>query len=258
MFDQAAVKETFGRASAYYDRHADLQQKVRRVSLDLAGACWADDALILDVGCGTGAFAKEAHAEGHAWRVAGVDLAYGMCERASPRNHFTVNATAQALPFADAWFDGVFSSLMLQWMDNPLPALLEFSRLLKPGAHAVLSTFAAGTLQELAQAFRAIDNRPHVSHFTEPHDFLDMAKQAGLSLELAQQVPMVEYYPDTVALMRSLQNIGATNKHIHRRRGLMTSRQFARLEEAYRKNHMTVRGLPATWNILFVVLRKGS
>jgi len=251
MFDANAVKESFGRAAVDYDAHAELQHDVRGHCLQLAAQFWPKGSHILDAGCGTGAFAKTAKTLG--WQITGVDLAPGMCALAASENAITLNADIQDLPLPDASFDGVFSSLTLQWLNQPADALAEMARVLKPDGHMVLSTFVEGTLAELAQAFHVVDDRPHVSRFLAPHQLLGFAKQAGLSLVVARQIRIVEYYADIIALMRRLQAIGATNQDIMRRRGLMTLRQFARLEQAYLA---TPRGLPVTWQALYLVLQK--
>lgn len=250
MFDTRTISASFGQAAAHYDAHADLQREVRRHAVALAQRYWPRGARILDLGCGTGALADEVKT----WRITGLDRASGMCEVAAKRNLPVVNADAVSLPVQDRYFDGVFSSLMLQWVSDTPAVWREVARVTKPGGYAMLATFAEGTLHELSQAFCAVDDAPHVSAFAPAHRLLEEAQAAGLSLSLARQVPVVQYYPDTIALMRKLQVIGATHAHPNRRRGLMTSRQFARLEQAYQR-FATPRGLPATWQVLYLMLR---
>lgn len=255
MFDARAVKTSFSKAAERYDVSADLQREVRRHTMALGMQCWPKAADILDIGCGTGALQNDARALQLSWRITGCDLAPGMCRVALERQRRIVAADAEALPFADGAFGGVFSSLMLQWVSDPQAAFHEIARVLKPGGNAVISTFGEGTLYELQQSFLAVDGAPHVSEFLAPHYSIMQAREAGLSLLLAHQVPIVRHYEDTVALMRDLQAIGATNALAGRRRGLMTSRQFSRLEEAYKK-FSTPQGLPATWQALYLVLHK--
>jgi malonyl-CoA O-methyltransferase len=250
MFDTQAVRESFGRAADRYDDHAYLQKQVRQHCLTLAKTYWPAGSHILDVGSGTGRFAYEACELG--WRITGLDLASGMCKVARSR---VVNADALAMPFAPESFDGIFSSLMLQWINDTPSALSEMARVLKPGAHAVISTLVAGTLAELRAAFAAVDGRSHVSEFLEPHRLLAVSEQAGFQLAQARQAPLVEHYPDAIALMRALQAIGATHKQAGRHKGLMTPQQFARMEKAY-EIQRSREGLPATWQVLSLVLRK--
>jgi len=257
MLEAHSIAYHFSAAASAYDQHAELQQLVRRHAMKLAAHYWRGNELILDLGCGTGAFAAESRLARHRWNILGLDSAYGMCRRSSEQGFITLQADAEALPLANASFDGVFSSLMLQWCNRPAIALAELSRVLKAGAVAIVTIPVAGTLLELAQAFQAIDNAPHINAFMTPHTIMGYHELAGLRCLRFTQETITEYYPDTIALMRSLQAIGATNAHAKRRRGLMTPRQFARLEQGYAK-YRTSRGLPATWQVLFMVLKKES
>lgn len=251
MFDTRMIQENFGGAAKSYDENALLQLQVRRACLLLARRHFPARAQVLDIGCGTGALAHEAKE----WRIAGLDISPGMC--AFARRHCrVVNADARALPFADESFSGVFSSLMLQWVDERPAAFAEMARVLKPGGIAVLSTLAEGTLHELSEAFSMVDGAPHVSEFAPPHTLIEEAGRAGFLLTLVRQSPVVEYYPDTIAIMRALQSIGATNKASVRRKGLMTPRQFSRLESFYRQRFGRSAGLPVTWQALYLVLKK--
>ena len=253
MFDTVAIKQNFGQAAMQYDAHANLQRTVRTHCLRLAKPYWQAGSQILDAGCGTGAFTREASQQ--RWGITQLDMAHGMCRQAA-RSAPTVNADAQSIPFARNTFDGIFSSLMLQWVDTPGRVFEEMQRILKPRGIVLLSTLADGTLLELREAFSTLDSVPHVSNFMPAHSILEAAGESGLSLSSAQRMPLVEHYPDTIALMRNLQAIGAVNKETSRKRGLSTPRQFARLEEYYRRRYNTPKGLPATWQVLFLVLRK--
>lgn len=250
VFDTPAIQSAFSRAAQGYDDYAMLQRHVRAHGAALAKRHWENGAHILDMGTGTGALARE----GVPWRITGLDLSPGMCGEAA-KHMPVVNADAASMPFADASFGGVFSSLMLQWVNDPAAVFTETARVMKQGAHAVISTLAAGTLAELESSFREVDGASHVSRFAEPHSILSQAQSAGLALAEARQVPVTEHYPDVVALMRALQAIGASHKAAERRRSLMTPRQFARMECAYEK-HRVPQGLPATWQVLYVVLQK--
>jgi len=253
MFDASAIKASFGRAADDYDANAHLQRVVRQHCLQLVKPLLPKMSRVLDAGCGTGALFTEA--AGLGWRMFGFDLSGGMCTHAARKNHPVINADAAQMPIASESIDGIISSLMLQWANDPEAVLAEMQRVLTPGGYVMLSTLAEGTLIELKQSFAAIDNAAHVSEFEPAHRLLALAENVGLSLVSARQTAIVEYYPDTVALMQALKSIGAGNKRTNRRRGLMTSRQFARLEQEYQK-FSTPQGLPATWQALYLVLRK--
>src|SRR5947207_1791594 len=162
MFDTAAIKRSFGRAASAYDAQAHLQRRVRQRCIALAKAHWPEEAHILDAGCGTGALVEDIRVGGIGWQVTGLDLAPGMCGEARKKSN-AVNADAESMPFGDASFDGIFSSLMLQWANHPLAVLHEMRRVTKPQARCVIATLAQGTLHELREAFAMLDESPHVS-----------------------------------------------------------------------------------------------
>ena len=56
---------------------------------------------------------------------------------------------AAALPFGGARFDMVWSNLMLNWLDDPTPALTEIHRVMKVGGMLMFATLGPDTLKEL-------------------------------------------------------------------------------------------------------------
>lgn len=103
---------------------------------------------VLDLGCGTGYFARKiAPVVGHSGVVVGIDpspasLDYAAAH-ASPNSMFRP-AQAQSLPFADASFDLVVSSLTFHHIspEHRLGAIWEALRVLRPGAGRVSPTSA--------------------------------------------------------------------------------------------------------------------
>jgi ubiquinone/menaquinone biosynthesis C-methylase UbiE len=103
---------------------------------------------VLDAGCGSGAMARvmaaacpEAGVTGLDRRSAYLDFAR---ERAAAEALANVDFTAGdlfALPFADASFDGVWTKYVLQWLAEPVAALAELERVLKPGGWLVSADF---------------------------------------------------------------------------------------------------------------------
>lgn len=95
---------------------------------------------LLDVGCGTGAFAIEtAGLVGETGGVVGIDHSAALLRiaaaRAAQANRAAtfLQADARRLPFADDAFDGCRTERVLQYLDDPTRALAEMKRVLKPG-----------------------------------------------------------------------------------------------------------------------------
>ncbi|ANE43407.1 class I SAM-dependent methyltransferase [Deinococcus puniceus] len=106
---------------------------------------------LLDVGTGPGEFPGRLRAQGHTGRLVGVDLSAGMVEQArahQPGVEF-LQASADALPFADATFDVVTARHMLYHVPDVTAALTEFRRVLKPGGRFLAVTNASTYMSEL-------------------------------------------------------------------------------------------------------------
>jgi len=142
------------RWARYYDLAAKLisfgrDKAMREKLLVLAAPTPAESAL--DVGCGTGTLAialKEKAGTGHAH---GIDASPEMIEVAREKAansgsevDFQV-ALIEAIPFPDATFDLVTSSLMLHHLPDDLKrrGLVEIRRVLKPGGRFLAMDFAA-------------------------------------------------------------------------------------------------------------------
>jgi len=254
MFDVKALKADFGKAARQYDDNAHLQRHVRAHCVSIVQAYWPPEDHILDLGCGTGKLGLET--EGFGWNITGADMAFGMCEVAEGREDRVVTADAAKLPFKDALFDGVFSSLLLQWTQSPKDVLAEMARVLKPDGVAVFATLVAGTLKELAESFAQVDDAEHVSPFVNSDTIREELANAGFAVLGYEESTVIHYYPDLIGLMRSLKLIGAVNKHERRRRGMMTAPQLARVEEYYSRTYGKNGELPMRWQVLYVLVQR--
>jgi demethylmenaquinone methyltransferase/2-methoxy-6-polyprenyl-1,4-benzoquinol methylase/phosphoethanolamine N-methyltransferase len=118
---------------------------LRKETLRIAGLQPGES--ILDVGCGTGSLTLMAAEQlGPDARVAGIDASPEMIEQARKKASkkkrevdFRV-APIEQLPYGDAEFDAVLSSLMLHHLPDDLKAqgLAEVHRVLKPGGRLVV------------------------------------------------------------------------------------------------------------------------
>lgn len=105
--------------------------------IDFAGRA-ADDARVLDVGCGTGHLAFAVAAGSGVREVVGIDLSAAYVQHAAqhngdPRIGFQVG-DACALPLPDGGFDQVLSLLVLHFVPNATQAIAEMRRVARPGA----------------------------------------------------------------------------------------------------------------------------
>lgn len=261
--DPVAVARSFGAASASYDNAALLQSLVREELLSrlelLAGA---SPRSVLDLGAGTGVAAVELKRRFSRARVTAADIAAPMLKIARSRSRFwrrihCVEADARALPFDDASFDLVFTSLMLQWLHPPDQALREIRRVLKPGGLLLASSLGPETLQELRSAWAVADGGVHVNEFVDVHDLGSALARAGFIEPVLDVDRHVRHYTDAHALMRELKQIGAHNVNATRARGLTGRRAFQRMNAAYESQRQGP-GLPASWQVVYAAAWAGS
>lgn len=129
-----------------YDRWVGRWSRLFVPSL-LTAAHVSPSCTMLDVATGTGEAALMAlPIVGSEGLVIGSDIAVEMLESARHRSNTplfrTVAADGQALPFKDDSFDAVVCQLGLQFFPDPAKGLMEFRRVLRPGAWAAVCVFS--------------------------------------------------------------------------------------------------------------------
>ena len=135
---------------------------------------------ILEVGCGMGIDASELALRGREvtgldLTKRGIDLARRNFERLGLQGTFVVG-NAEALPFADATFDVVYSMGVLHHTPQIAKSLSEVQRVLKPGGKAFIMLYSRYSLNRLAHLIlrlpyekseEAVEDAPVTQVFSE-------------------------------------------------------------------------------------------
>ena len=173
LYDLTVWLAFFGKEQAFRDKVLDLARLAIGES-------------VLDVGCGTGTLAIAAKRRvGPTGAVHGVDASPEMLLRAEKKAKkagvevLFRNTLAESLPFADAHFDVVLSSVMFHHLPRKarLQCAREIRRVLKPGGRVLVVDFEG----------MADEKRTLLSHFHRPHghvrlnDIVELLKEAGLN-----------------------------------------------------------------------------
>ncbi len=128
------------------------RRKVRRI---LANVLDDQNAIVLDVACGTGDLSIELHRDAKA-RVIGTDFCRPMLDVAQEKAASIpfVEGDAIDLSYADQSFDAVTIAFGLRNLSNFREGLKELHRVLKPGGMLVVLEFSAPVVPGFRGAFR--------------------------------------------------------------------------------------------------------
>lgn len=253
--DKRQVAESFSRAATSYDAAASLQQEVGAALLeqlpDGAVNTW------LDLGCGTGYFSQRlAQRYPHANGLA-LDLALGMLQQArrlaAPAH--LLQGDAEALALRAHSCDLIYSSLALQWCGDFAQVLSEAQRVLRPQGVLAFTSLCQGSLVELKDSWRAVDEQVHVNSFRAASDYQRLCDAAGFSRVHLTLREHRQHFPDLKALTRSLKDIGAHNLNAGRPAGLTSPAKLRALQAAYQQKREE-NGLPLSYQVLYGVLIK--
>lgn len=185
------MREKFSRAAGSYDAAAVLAGEVGRRMGERLDYLTLRPARIADIGCATGeGILALARRYPRAQAIA-IDYALpmlGALRRRTPlltrllgRGPQPVNADVKALPLASGSLDLIWSNLMLQWLDDPLPALRELHRSLRTGGVLMFATLGPDTLKELRQAAQKAGAGDTARRFIDMHDWGDMLMTSGFA-----------------------------------------------------------------------------
>ncbi len=149
------------KASSYYEKFWHNQLKpAQDLLLDMA--CLHPGEKVLDVACGTGLVSfKALEKVGGSGSVTGTDISDHMIAealaQAKEKQIRFLRMDAEELQFDHELFDVVLCSLGLMYFPNPVKALMEIHRVLKPGGRAITAVWGKRENCGWASIFEIVD-----------------------------------------------------------------------------------------------------
>lgn len=180
-FDQWADSYSEGRISSWFTHYQS--EAISR--LDLPERCG-----FLDVGCGTGWAVRKASKLLKSGKACGIDISPGMIENAiaQSRQIYNINieyrvANSEAIPYEDESFGAIICTFSIHHYQNPLVALQEMKRVLKPDGKIVVLDAARDVSLAiwLQDRGRRYFEKSHVKYYTTG-EMAESIRAAGLKI----------------------------------------------------------------------------
>jgi len=138
---------------------------------------------ILDVGCGTGRFTADFLKQGA--KVYGLDSSPEMVEYAGRihRGAEFIVGEAEALPYSENHFDAVVTITALEFVADPLKALIEIRRVLKPNGTLLVGILNRNNSWNVYRRLRGLLGDPIWSrtHFFSGGELRGLLDKAGFA-----------------------------------------------------------------------------
>jgi malonyl-CoA O-methyltransferase len=227
------ITTEFGRAAGTYVGHARVQT---------AAATWlaewvpiARTGRALEIGAGPGIFTR--HLVPWSGQLLATDASREMCEKgwiAWPQVEW--KPMLAQMPESGPW-DWIFTSSMLQWINNPEEVFSAWRKILAPRGKIVGVFFADDSLPEL----RALMNGWSPVIWKTPAEWQLSMERAGLRV-VRMEPQRVEFrYDSAREFLRSLHGVGATPER------RLSVGELRRLLREYDRLHRSADGVGATW-----------
>jgi SAM-dependent methyltransferase len=268
VFDRRAVRRHRERAAKTLAAHDFLLREVGDRLAERLDDVTRRFPLALDLGCHDGALGRALGRRGGRGGCGGrggietlvqSDLSPAMAGKAAGDRRPALAADEEALPFAEASFDAVFSLLSLHWVNDLPGALIQVRRALKPDGLFLAAMLGGETLKELRAALLEAEVEieggagPRVSPFADVRDLGALLQRAGFALPVADVDDIEVSYPNAVKLMADLRGMGEANAVADRRKGFSRRATLMRAAELYAERHAGSDGrVPATFQVIYL------
>ncbi|PKF63853.1 malonyl-[acyl-carrier protein] O-methyltransferase BioC [Psychromonas sp. psych-6C06] len=222
--DKKAVQSSFSKAAPHYDQFAQLQRDIGEqllhnvVNDNTATATPMPLASkIVDLGCGTGYFSEKLNQAFVDAELTCFDLSEAMLKQTQQRSLKNVTfeqGDIDQLPFANESVDIIYSNLVVQWSENLKHCLQQIKKALSQDGKAYISTLLSGTLFELTEAWKQVDDAVHTNRFLALEEVNLILSELNFSKVQIKTETRTLQYDSVIEVMRALKGIGAN--HVHR------------------------------------------
>ena len=250
------MRGDFAKAAASYDAAAVLAAEVSRRMAERLDYVKINPQRMADVGCATGDGIRELSRRYPKALPLAIDYALPMLQQVRSRGSLMqrllkkpprgLNAKVEALPLKSSSLGLVWSNLMLQWLDDPLPAFRELQRSLDVSGLVTFSLLGPDTLKEIRTACVSCGIEPPLRKFHDMHDIGDMLVAAGFADPVMDMEVITLTYTSARGLLRDQRHLGVRDAMF----GHMGWREWRRVFSVWESTHKSGE-LPASFEIVY-------
>jgi len=256
LFDRALHRKRLDRAARGYGQADFLKRRAAEDVVERLAVVKRGFPLALDLSARTGLF-RQALANSQDVQIGALAEADLSLPMLAGRGGLRVVADDERLPFADASFDLVVSTLGLHWTNDVVGALIQVRRALKPDRLFIGAFLGGVTLTELRQSLVAAEAEilggagSRVSPFADAADAAALLQRAGFVQPVADVDRVTVTYEHPLRLLADLRQMGETNVLAERHPRALTRALLARAAAIYAERFAHPDGrVPATFEIL--------
>lgn len=168
--------EPFERYTGHYDRWFDVHENVYLAELRAVRPHIPEKGVGIEIGVGTGRFAVPLGIK------FGLEPSPKMAEIARKRGIEVIEGVAEAIPIDDETFDFALMVTTICFLDDPMKALKEINRILKPGGKLIIGFVDKDSpIGKFYEQHRAESKFYNVATFYSVDEVVDMMRRAGFS-----------------------------------------------------------------------------
>ena len=232
---RGSVVSSFNDAALQYLAHSDVQKEA---------ALWLSEYIpkerhgtALELGAGPGLFTDYLLP----WKgqLTVSDVSPNMVSLGKQRFPNLVWETRDARISYLTHYDYIFSSSMLQWVEDPLTCLVALKNQLKPKGKLIMSLFIEGSLSEL----NAVAKLPGPLNWKSEKSWVCILNEAGLRMIRHNVKQSVNYFPTSMDGLKAIHASGAAPTRY------ITPGKLRTMLKSYDERFRTPLGVPFTWNI---------
>ncbi len=205
MVDKQEIRKRFARSLGSYDSAAAVQRDMAEALCDLLTLATGERQFekIVELGSGTGILTDLVMERFDYDSLTLIDLV-PECEvfhRNRPRTTFRAGDIETAeLPEAELYL----SNATIQWAHDPEALLKRIAGQLQPGGLFAFSSFAPGTLREIAAV------TGHGLNYLTQREVLALLEQTGFEPLACHEEEYTQFFPSPLEALRSLKSTGVT------------------------------------------------